>query len=132
MFTLTDLEAGAGSKFLFHYTHAAAARGMREEGFIASGTRAAYGIGIYATQLPPLDAGTIDDVIANCFFGDALPFEVHHAIVLRPSAGDRAFVECGDGYQWILPTAKLELVYLADFYLGALLWNGSQWEIYDN
>jgi hypothetical protein len=51
----------------------------------SSGPRAARGFGIYATDIPPVGEQTIDEVIVNCFRGDATPPEVSHALERQTS-----------------------------------------------
>ena len=130
--TLEELEAGAGTVYLFHYTDEIRAAGILEERLFVTGGNAVFGFGVYATEIPPLDSSTLDDVIVRCFGGDAIPPEVQHAIVLRRSHGDREFLQTSEPYQWILPTAKLGFVDLSELYVGAVLWDGETWRIYDS
>lgn len=71
--TLEELQAGAGTEFLFHYTDAIRADAIIEERYVVSGPRAARGFGIHATHIAPVNPETIDDVVVNCFRGDATP-----------------------------------------------------------
>jgi len=54
-----------------HYTDAIRADAIIEERCFVSGPRAARGFGIYATDIAPVGEETIDEVIVNCFNGDA-------------------------------------------------------------
>jgi hypothetical protein len=74
--TLDDLQQGAGGRYLFHYTDAAAADLIIEDMLFSTGALGRCGHGVYATDIPPVDAGTIDDVITNCYDGRATPVEV--------------------------------------------------------
>jgi hypothetical protein len=86
--TLEEVQAGAGTDFLFHYTDAIRADAIIEEQCFVSGPRTARGFGIYATHIAPVGEETIEEVIVNCFRGDATPPEVNHAIAVRARAGD--------------------------------------------
>jgi len=127
--TLAELQAGAGTKFLFHYTDAIRADAIIEERFFVSGPRAARGFGIYATDIVPVGEETIDEVIVNCFRGDATPPEVSHAIAVRRSSGRLRFERTDDPYQWVLPTGRLELVHIEGIYVAAVAFSRSRWEI---
>lgn len=102
--TLEELQVGAGSEFLFHYTGAIRADAIIEERCFVSGPRATRWFGIYATDIAPVGEETIDDVIVNCFHGDATPPEVNHTIAVRRSSGGLRFERTDDPYQWVLPT----------------------------
>jgi hypothetical protein len=128
---LEELRAGAGREFLFHYTDAICADAIIEERFFVSGPRAARGFGIYATDIAPVSAETIDDVIVHCFGGDATPPEVSHAVAVRRSSGDIRFERTDDPYQWVLPTGKLELVHIEGIYVATAAFTRSGWEIID-
>jgi hypothetical protein len=97
----------------------------------ASGPSAVYGVGIYATDIAPAGAETLDEVIVHCFGGDATPPEVNHAIAVRLSSGDLRFEHTPDPYQWILPTGKLELVYVEGLYVAAAAFDGIGWKVID-
>jgi hypothetical protein len=129
--TLEELQAGAGTEFLFHYTDAIRADAIIEERCFVSGPRAARGFGIYATHIAPVGEETIDEVIVNCFRGDATPPEVSHAIAVRRSSGTLRFVPTDDPYQWVLPTGRLELVQIDGIYVAAVAFSGRRWEIID-
>lgn len=129
--TLEELQAGAGREFLFHYTDAIRADAIIEERCFVSGPRAARGFGIYATDIAPVGAETIDEVIVHCFRGDATPPEVSHAIAVRRSSGGLRFARTDDPYQWVLPTGKLELVHIDGIYVATAAFTGSGWEIID-
>jgi hypothetical protein len=129
--TLEELHAGAGTDFLFHYTDAIRADAIIEERFFVSGPRAARGFGIYATHIAPIGEETIDEVIVNCFRGDATPAEVNHAIAVRRSSGGLRFERTDDPYQWVLPTGRLELVHIEGIYVAAVAFSGGRWEIID-
>ncbi len=129
--TLKELQAGAGQAFLFHYTDAVGADAIVEERLFVSGPRAARGFGIYATDIAPVSAETIDEVIVHCFGGDATPPEVNHAIAVRRSSGDLQFEQTDDPYQWVLPTGKLELVHIEGIYVATATFTGRRWEIID-
>jgi hypothetical protein len=129
--TLEELQAGAGTEFLFHYTDAIRADAIIEERCFVSGPRAARGFGIYATHIPPVGEETIDEVIVNCFRGDATPPEVNHAIAVRRLSGELRFERTDDPYQWLLPTGRLELVHIEGIYVAAVAFSSCRWEIID-
>ena len=108
--TLEQLHAGAGDEFLFHYTDAARADAIIEERCFISGPGVARGFGIYATDIAPSGAETIEDVIVHCFRGEATPAEVNHAIAVRRLAGDLRFEQADDPYQSSWPTTTLTRV----------------------
>jgi hypothetical protein len=126
---LDDLRNGAGSEFLFHYTDAARADAIVEDHCFVSGPRAAHGFGIYATDIAPVDAETIEEVIVECFRGDAIPPEVNHAVVVRIASGEARFERTEDPYQWVLPTGKLELVQIEGLYVATVAFDGGCWTI---
>ena len=121
---LEELQARAGRDVLFHYTDAAKADAIVSDHLFVAGPRGAHGFGVYATDIPPVDGETIDDVIVNCFLGDAEAIEVNHAIAVRVSAVGERFERSADPYQWVLSTGKLELVYLDGFYVATLEFDG--------
>ncbi len=129
--TVDELQASAGQDFLFHYTDAIRADAIIEERCFVSGPRAARGFGIYATDIAPVSAETIEEVIIHCFRGDATPPEVSHAIAVRRSSGDLRFERTDDPYQWVLPTGKLELVHIDGIYVATAAFTGRGWEIID-
>ncbi len=49
--TIEELQNGAGTAFLFHYTDAIRADAIIEERLFISGPRVARGFGIYATEI---------------------------------------------------------------------------------
>jgi hypothetical protein len=128
---LDGVQAGAGGGLLFHYTDAIRADAIIEERIFVTGPGVARGFGIYATDIVPTGPETIDEVIVNCFRGDATPPEVNHAIALRRSHGDLQFEPTDDPYQWVLPTAKLELVHIEGIYVAAVAFTGRAWELID-
>jgi hypothetical protein len=131
--TLDEFESGAGDLYLFHYTDAAAADLIIDSLFFSTGAIGRCGHGVYATDIPPRDADTIDDVITNCFNGRATPAEVDHVIVVNREGGGYEFTPCPDPYEWVLPTdASLEPVFLDAFYVAAARFDGSSWEIIDS
>jgi hypothetical protein len=129
--TLEQLQAAAGSEFLFHYTDDVRADAIIEERCFVSGPGVARGLGIYATDIAPSGAETIEDVIVHCFGGDATPAEVSHAVVVRRSADELQFEQTDDPYQWVLPTGKLELVHIEGIYVATARFTGSRWTIID-
>jgi hypothetical protein len=130
--TLDELRAGAGTRFLFHYTDAIRADAIIEERIFVSGPSAVYGVGIYATDIAPAGPETVDEVIVHCFAGEATPPEVSHAIAVRIASGDLRFQRTPDPYQWILPTGKLELVHIEGLYVAAAAFDGAAWRIIDS
>lgn len=128
---LEELQQGAGQDCLFHYTDAIRADAIVADRLFIAGPRGAHGFGVYATDIAPVDGETIDDVIVHCFRGDAEAIEVNHAIAVRVSALGERFERSTDPYQWVLPTGKLELVYLDGFYVAALEFDGHGWAIID-
>lgn len=129
--TLGQLQAGARDEFLFHYTDSARADAIIEERCFVSGPGVARGLGIYATDIAPSGAETIEDVIVHCFGGDATPAEVSHAVVVRRASGKLQFEQTDDPYQWVLPTGKLELVHIEGIYVATVQFTGSRWVIID-
>jgi hypothetical protein len=129
--TLGQLQAGAGHEFLFHYTDSARADAIIEERCFVSGPGVARGFGIYATDIMPSGAETIEDVIVHCFGGDATPAEVSHAVAVRRASGELQFEQTDDPYQWVLPTGKLELVHIEGIYVATAQFTGSRWVVID-
>jgi hypothetical protein len=129
--TLRELQAGAGRDFLFHYTDAARADAIIEDRCFVCGPRSGRGFGIYATDIAPSDAETMDDVIVHCFGGEATPPEISHAIAVRRSSDELCFEQTDDPYQWVLPTGKLDLVHVDGIYVATAAFTGGHWEIID-
>jgi hypothetical protein len=129
--TADELRRGAGSRFVFHYTDAAKADAIITDRLFVAGPSGAHGFGVYATDIAPVNGETLEDVIVHCFGGDAQPIEVNHAIAIRISAPGRQFERTADPYQWVLPTGRLELVYLEGFYVATLEFDGRDWSILD-
>lgn len=115
---------------LFHYTDAARADAIIEGRCFVSGAGVARGFGIYATDITPSSAETIEDVIVHCFGGDAMP-EVSHAVAVRRSARGLRFEQTDDPYQWVLPARKLELVHIQGIYVATAQFTGSRWVTID-
>lgn len=130
--TFDDLRAGAGSTYLFHYTDEIRADLIVESRIFATGPSAVHGVGVYATDIAPVDEETLEDVIVRCFGGDAIPAEVDHAIAVRVSSGGRLFKQTSNPDEWVLPTQKLEVVSLDGFYVAATRFDGTGWEIFDD
>jgi len=105
-------------------------RSLRSRCFV-SGPGVARGLGIYATDIAPLGVETIEDVIVQCFRGEATPAEVSHAVAVRRSAGDLQFEQTDDPYQWGLSTGKLEMVHIEGIYVATVQFDGSRWSIID-
>jgi len=129
--TLGQLQAGARDEFLFHYTDAVRADAIIEDRCFVSGPGVARGFGIYATDIAPSGAETIEDVIVHCFGGDATPAEVSHAVAVRRESGELQFEQTDDPYQWVLPTGKLELVHIEGIYVATVQFTGSRWVVID-
>jgi hypothetical protein len=84
-----------GAEFLVHYTDPIRADAIIEERCFVSGSKAASGFGIYATDIAPVDEETIDEVMRARGVADWRNRDS------RPSAGGRARTMAGvDG--WIL------------------------------
>jgi len=130
--TLGQLQAGSGDEFLFYYTDAARADAIIEERCFVSGPGVARGLGIYAMDIAPSGAETIEGVIVHCFGGDATPAEVSHAVAVRRSSGELRFEQTDDPYQWVLPTGRLELVHIEGIYVATVQFTGSRWVIIDD
>jgi len=130
--TVEELIAGSGSTYLFHYTDGLRARMIIDLRVFATGPSAVHGVGVYATDIPPEDADTIDEVIIRCFGGDATPAEVDHAVAVRVSAAAGAFEQTSDPDEWLLPTGKLEVVALDGFYVATARFVNGDWEIIDD
>ena len=58
--TLDELRAGAGTRFLFHYTDSIRADAVIEERIFVSGPSAVYGVGIYATDIARAGPDTVE------------------------------------------------------------------------
>ena len=56
---------------------------------------------------------------------------MNHAVAVRISALGNHFKRTIDPYQWVLPTAQLELVYLEGFYVATREFSGRDWLIVD-
>ena len=56
---------------------------------------------------------------------------MNHAIAVRRSSGGFRFERTDDPYQWVLPTGKLELLYIEGIYVAAAAFGGGRWEIID-
>lgn len=117
---LEQLQQGAGAAFRFHYTDAIRADAIIAERCFVSGPRAARGFGVYATDIAPSGAETIEDVTVHCFGGEAAPPEINHAVALLCSHGSLRFEQTEDPYQWVLPTGKLELVHIEGLYVATV------------
>ena len=100
-----------------------------EDRLFATGPSAAFGTGLYATHIAPEDAESVEAVIVHCCGGDATPPEVSYGIALAITDGLRAFVQVGDGWQWVLPTPKLGQLDIETLFRGAVLWDGRDWRL---
>ena len=129
--TLEELQSGAGTAFLFHYTDAVRADLIVGDRLFVAGPSAVHGFGVYATDIAPVDFESIEDVITKCFGGDATPAEVDHVVVVMRAAGGLEFEQTSNPYEWVLPTAKLELVLLDELYVATLRFEGDTWVIVD-
>jgi hypothetical protein len=131
--TFDDLYRGAGREYLFHYTDAAGADLAIEHSIFISGTEARHGVGIYATDIAPVDESTLHEVNTECFDGTRSPARLDHAIVVLREAGSYKFEQTIDPAQWLLSTGKLERVVIQEIYVGAVIWSGKRgrWDVLD-
>jgi hypothetical protein len=130
--TLEELQRGARTRFLFHYTDAASADMIMEHGIFVSGPHARHGVGIYATDIAPEDESTLDDVITECFDGSRLRAQVDHAVAVHRSSAECEFKQTSDPYQWLLTTGKLVPLVVPEIYVATAMWDGRRWRIIDN
>lgn len=129
--TLKELQAGAGTEFLFHYTDTIRADAIIEERCFVSGPRTARGFGIYATEIAPVDEETIDEIIVNLLPRRRNAAGGQPCDCSSSSSGGLRFEPTDDPYQWVLPTGKLELVHIEGIYVAAVAFIGGRWEIID-
>jgi hypothetical protein len=93
-----------------------------------SGGGSHHGWGMYATDIEPVDAGSIADVSAWCFMGGAAPADLSCALVVRRANGGQSFRETSNSHEWIIDcAAPLELVWLEDLLIEVLRWDGRAW-----
>jgi len=127
--TLRDLIAGAGDRFLFHYTNIVFAETIWEYQLFVSGPSAAYGVGIYATDIPPTGPATIREVSLQCFSGQAQEAELQYAIVVHRELGDLRFEQTSNPYHWLLNTKKLAFQPAGGLLVAMVGFNGVRWKI---
>jgi hypothetical protein len=130
--TLAELRRGAGSQYLFHYTDAVGADLAIDDGIFVAGVEVRHGVGIYATDIAPVDEATLDEVISECFEGSRSPARVDHVIAVRRAAGPYRFEQTSDPYQWLLSTPKLAPFVIPEIYVAAAIWTGRVWRLSDD
>lgn len=129
--SLDELRRSAGEIFLFHYTDAPGADLAIDHRIFLSGTEARHGVGIYATDIAPVDEATLDEVITQCFEGSRSPGRVDHVIVVRREAGGFEFRQTSDPAHRLLSTEKLERIVAPELYVAAAIWTGEAWDLLD-
>ena len=93
-----------------------------------SGGGSHHGWGMYATDIEPVDAGSIAEVNTSCFAGEAIPAELSHVLVVRRASEDRCFRQTSNPHEWIIDcAAPLELVWLEGPLIEVLRWDGLAW-----
>jgi hypothetical protein len=115
---------------LYHYCSERAARDIvaEEPPYFVSGGGSHHGWGMYATDIEPLDAGSIAEVSTSCFAGEATAAELSHVLVVRGASEEQCFRRTSNPHEWIIDCASpLELVWLEDLLIEVLRWDGRAW-----
>lgn len=97
-------ETNWGGDFLFHYTEAAQADEIAAEGYFQVGSGSNFGLGLYATDLPPHEA-TPDEIRAVCFEEDAADSTFDGVLVLLGDHPRQPFFEV-DHRVFLLPAEE--------------------------
>lgn len=115
---------------LYHYCSERAARDIvaEEPPYFVSGGGSHHGWGMYATDIEPVDAGSMAEVSTSCFVGEATSAELSHVLVVRAASGGQSFRQTSNPHEWIIDcAAPLELVWLEDLLIEVLRWDGRAW-----
>ena len=115
---------------LFHYCSERAATDIldAEPPYFLVGPGSAHGWGMYATDIEPVDATSIDDVSTHCFAGQATAAELSHVLVLHPANAVDRFEQTSNPYEWmILRDAPAAIVELETLLIEACRFDGAAW-----
>jgi hypothetical protein len=115
---------------LYHYCSERAAADIiaEEPPYFVSGGGSHHGWGMYATDIEPVDAGSIEEVSTSCFAGEAIAAELSHVLVVRGASEAQPFQRTSNSHEWIIDcAAPLELVWLEDLLIEVLRWDGRAW-----
>jgi len=83
---------------------------------------------MYATDIEPVDAGSMAEVSTSCFMGGATLADLSCALVVRRTSGEQSFRETSNPHEWIIDcAAPLELVWLEDLLIEVLRWDRLAW-----
>ena len=117
---------------LFHYCSERAATDIlaEEPPYFLVGTGSSYGWGMYATDMEPVDATTIDDVSTHCFAGQATAAEFSHVLLLHPANAVDRFEQTANPYEWmLLRDAPGAIIDLETLLFEARRLDGSAWTV---
>lgn len=90
--------------YLFHYTDRVNVEDIAADGYFEVGTGAQFGFGLYATDLPPEEAGP-EEIRAVCFEGDARDNAFDGFIALLGDIPSHRFIEV-DRRVFLLPAEE--------------------------
>jgi len=126
--------AGQALDYLFHYTSEDAARSIIDDetdGFglyFTVGTGNWHGHGMYATDIGPVDATSMDDVNAYCFGGGATYAELNYVLTLMPYNAEHRFAQTANPYEWIISVPQaLEVIRLETLLTEIQRFDGAGW-----
>jgi hypothetical protein len=105
---------------LYHYCSERGAADIvsEEPPYFVSGGGSHHGWGMYATDIEPVDAGSIAEVSTSCFAGEATPADLSHVLVVRGASNEQCFRQTSNSH---------ELVWLEDLLIEVLRWDGRAW-----
>jgi len=117
---------------LYHYLSERAARDIIEDEpppYFLVGAGSHHGWGMYATDIEPVDAATMDQVSTECFAGLAGQAELNYVLVLHRSNAETSFQRVAPS-EWVLgENVPGEIIELETLLVEVRRWDGEQWTV---
>jgi hypothetical protein len=117
---------------LYHYCSEQAATDMIEDEpppYFLVGAGSNYGWGMYATDIEPVDAASMDQVSTECFAGRASRAELSHVLVLHRCNAEGCFERVAAA-EWVRgQDGPGEMIDLETLVIEVRRWDGRTWSV---
>ena len=116
--------------YVYRYTSASLAQELIETQLYWTTDRAHYGYGMYATDIPPEDRSTLEEVMEHCYAGEMTEVELQWCLHLWRKTGtsEELWFEEVAPHNFLIPRdGPGERVELYAMLAGASRWTGTEW-----